>query len=175
MINELHTYQGGGQPKRTENYKSYPEYYKFYKDRGTANPVTKQQFNSIVRKFNLLIREQIVENGYGWQTFGIATQIRIVKYRRKIKEVAPGRFNLPIDRLATYKLRQEIPNAPPVYHFNEHSDNMTCRVEWKRPLHPYLIKYYTFVRCARFKKHVTEAVVQRSAHDNYFEFVKYTD
>jgi hypothetical protein len=162
-------YFGGAQPKRTENYNSFPEYYKFFKSRNPKTKVKPIEYNKIVRKFNLTVRDLIVERGFEWSTFGIKSSIKVVKYKRKIKEVYPGRFNLPVDKQATWKLRQENPEAPPVYHLNHHSNGYTCKILWVRSNYPKSLRSYIFVRCARFKKQLSDAIINRDSLDNYFE------
>ena len=154
---------------RTANLHSIPEYYRYYKSRKTSNPQKTKVFNEIVRKFNLRVRELIVEKGFEFSTFGVESCIKVIKYKRKIREVKEGYYNLPINTKETMKLRLTKPDAPPIYHLNRHSDGYTCCVKWIRSHNPPELKFYNFIRCARFKKHVADAITLRQAHLNYYE------
>jgi len=167
---------GIGHPvKRTSVYFGMPEYYKAFKRSHPTIKITPALFNSIVTDYNLAIRDKIIKDGFEYHMYATGT-LAVYKYKRKIrKNPETGRYNLPIDKKATWELWNSNPKAREekkyVYHMNEHTDGYGAKIFWLKPYKVNAFRnqlFYVFSPVVRFSSAVHKAIMNEKSMDKYF-------
>lgn len=174
---------GIGHPmKRSPVYNGMPEYYKAFKNKHPELNIPPSLFNQVVTDFNLAIRDKIIMEGFEFHMYSAGT-LAVYKYKRKIrKSKKTGRYNLPIDKKATWELWNSNPIAKAekryVYHMNEHTDGFSAKIFWLKPYKVNLFHnqgFYTFEPVVRFSTAVYKAITEDGTIEKYFIYEPFNE
>jgi len=159
-----------------ENSFGHKDYYKELEIK-----VSRGQYLRIIRKFNMMVRNQIALEGFEWNMFESFGKMAVYKYRPTIRKREDNTLSLPINWKETSKLWKEKPELKDtkfVYHLNQNTDGYICKIFWVKFSGFAAVKnqnYVFFKRVDEFRKIVSHAIRYNHADRNYFIFSNFNN
>lgn len=141
---------------RTISHYGTEDYYKYYKEQGGT--LTYSKYAKILRRFNVLIGEVIVNNEYSYKLPAKLGIITVKKVKTFIKFVdGKVKTNLPIDYKETNKLWEIDPVAKSerrrIYIENKHSNGYKYKFVYNKTYSNYVNRSIYFMQFNRQLKH----------------------